>query len=1305
MFIKVNSSFSNSFINVLSQQSLGALASSLQGANGVQTVSTPVNHARSQAASGQDNNSSSDDQTQALINALVNSSNNQANPQGLTLANSFASALANPMVATPGAFALSAVAVLSPKAINKIIKAGSANKDYTTNVVAKALLKESPLSDKEIGELYTRAINFILHPEQIELPRTLKEMYTTSEQQVKAEHEYRKLVTRMSSMLVSGYLPMLTFDYDGFQGYKSPFFVSATGATMHNADRNNILTMPLALNRMRSIVKGYMHAHPNEKIDPDNLALYWILSMRSVAWDGESNLRVLTTPFWNNREFEDMMIDEAGVYGKGGIDSFYTEMGIGPEYEGIVNKVISQVGFGGPVQIKNGGEIKFYKGGVENKQFFRDIAGEIESANRRTSPEATSHINRLMVLSGPEFLHEYKRYLPGGDLGHINLGGYIPEIAMVTARAGIGIMEVKMVPQHVLDKEWEQLEVAPTYTNDRKIASYAKEAMVIQAKGGDWKSFLNKKFTFLKEATADDQAKITTHLWNVLQNANSAKDFAVQARRGSVFMVTSHAIDSLNSFASSSEKEFDFYKRQILLKIVDKYFPNWQDRLSVADNGVQAPYLEVSGKTDKADAFKDIPSYSIQVGGGDSIGTDLKMIYKGINDAYRKRDLIKARFDHTKAYFQSIGAWPDMAKEQEEQLIRSIVDNGIELGKVARGQIQLEYDKSLEHIIALGQADKQEGPFGLIKIADQKYQLVGDEFGSYKGQTLSTTELNKVLLEKAVPWYRERISFAPDTHQNVKQMADAFHSLLGLDPDKIDHNVLNELILGKNNNENRWGASFLMLNHEWQDQVDKLLGVRTPKNVKGLPATFIRNSPVIGGSISLLGAGLSVIGVVGEIYDNIKHENKYDSSFRDMIAKGFSVANLGLALTTVFIKSVVWPFQILGSLLGITSGFLPAGHVQQYAALGSMISWLFGSAREIGQNDSSFIDFFVNKNRKKMLDEFTYEDPRFMSGPKEGGKTYYDIKTILSLNGRVSRDRIKAMVKAGVPKWIAKTITDFRWNIDALRDVIKEPKLISFTEKLSATNGVEYKGAPHSMAHFLNTGGWVALSLLAVTGALQAISSLLKSKEAHKNDLNENSLIQNVQTSSPDINVPFTYVGSKAVSKQSSNGPTTLDKISTFVGGLSATIPAIVFFVQGRLRSQNANANRLLWARETGEQVRFRPGVIGNGLVAASLGQGLSAIATSMTGLGIFGTSSFIPHITQSLYNLGGGLALAFQGLGVKDGDSIGYVRDRLYKMGAGYMGDAFAHFDESMGWRKNTSVTQHANGTTQQLNRPKVAA
>ncbi|MDX1919812.1 MAG: hypothetical protein SFU25_03645, partial [Candidatus Caenarcaniphilales bacterium] len=500
------------------------------------------------------------------------------------------------------------------------------------------------------------------------------------------------------------------------------------------------------------------------------------------------------------------------------------------------------------------------------------------------------------------------------------------------------------------------------------------------------------------------------------------------------------------------------------------------------------------------------------------------------------------------------------------------------------------------------------------------------------------------------------------------------------------------------------GSNYMMLCHDSDPRIEKILGVTKSENVQGLKGAFIRNSPVIGGNISNIGALMSVLGVLAEIYDNVNHDNTFDSASRNFIAKGFSLANLGLFITTTAIKPIFWPFQVLGSLLGVSSGFVPSGTVQQFMALGSITSSLLGWAREISWGETLFIDGYINDNETR--EKLNYQDPRFVSETNGiGEKTYFDIKGLHSLHQGKTEERMKALtesfMKFGFGRktsaMLAKPIDDFRWNVDALIDVVREPGLLKFTNRLNATNGFKYEKSPISMSHFVNVGGWTALGLMGLTGALHLVDHF-RSKEKEKQEMLAEEI--NSQNLRPIIGIDgkVLFDPRLSVPQVPINHPlndSAIHKAASFMTGIAALVPALIFLVRANLRRQNASGNRLTWSRENGEQVRYQPGVLGNSLLISSSLQALSALSVSFSGLGLFGSnSSWLTNLSQSVYNLAGGLALASMGNAVQQGDSIGYVRDRLKREKLGYMGDPDNHFEERAKWKnglnkKETIETQ----------------
>ncbi|MFN5539598.1 MAG: hypothetical protein ACK481_06020 [Candidatus Melainabacteria bacterium] len=1241
---------------------------------------------------------------------------------------SLVNAFANPAIATPTTIAISSLLALAPVGITKISNQ-FIDRKYSEDFAQKLLSKEL-FSDKELAEIYDKAVSFLLNPDKIKMSKRLRSMYNNKKQLEDGEKEYRKLVLGTCRIIVSGKLPVLNWDGDGFQLFKNQNFVSATAPTEANVDRSNIATTALFLRRFKSFIKPYNQS-TGANVDPKDIALYKFLTMRAGAWDGRSYRRIPRTPFWEKAADGSWAV---GIHKEDAIDSTMAELGLGPEYEHPLVEAISYLGLGGVVDIKNGGQIHYKKPGdskingdkTQGRKFMRSVNETWEKLQSVSSDQSTvnHHLERLSKLSGEEFLKEYEKYVKDGQYKDIHLGGLIGELALLTKKAGINVLEVKMVPEYTISEEWDHSGEEPTLKNDFGMRYYLNEALDLKAEGKEWKSFLLDKFRPLSNNSYDkSRIPVTSRLWNKLTNSNDLHSIVKEFTLGAVFNSVSHAIDGINAMVNPDSPTYDYYK-DLLRNLYKKYAnaPEVLEHLSqlgqgyealfeeikdgkqvkkgifkMADNGVKAPYIEFSGYFAK-DAFERSP-WGTVVAGGDSQSTDLIMILEAIDQAYEEREKAIESFQASKEFLSGIGKWKYTAAE-EAKMLQIIQEDGLALGKKARGQIDLFNDKAKEHMLTCALKDGASAGYGsrpfAVKQNGDQYELVGPEYSDqYKGKIVSKEELYKIFEKVASPWYDARISTAPDVHQNNQQMAEVWHSLMGVDTDKLNTNILAEAIIGRNNTDRKWGASLLMPYHKWHDQLRETLEIKSPKGVFDLPTTFIRRAPEIGGTLGLAGAVLAMIGVAGEVYDNVAHDNKFDQSFRDMVAKAFSLSNLGLAITTAFVKPIFWPFQVLGSLLGISSGFLPSGRLQQYVALGSMAAWLFGSAREMGHDQCTFLDTPKAQDEAERKAEFTVENDFLQSG-FEGKKTNYDIKGILTHRNRESSKLMGDLVeKKGWLPLFAKPFADLSWNINAFKDVIRDPKLLKLDNLVSVVNGFKYEPAPHSMPHLINMGGWISVGLLGATAAIQAISHFTKKdQEDGKTSSTANSAeetpselqkisqkmkargVKNGRTPAPSSR---TLLDPRVTSKQKiaieNSG---LDKAASAVGSLSALIPALVFILQGWLRSQNATGSRLFWATETGAQRWYRPDVLGKGLMISAGLQAASALGVTAGALGAYGSNTNVVGVVQSMNYLGAALALAFQSIGIKEGDAIGFIRDRLSLMPDGkggyrpnsYMGD-----------------------------------
>ncbi|MDX1921447.1 MAG: hypothetical protein SFU25_12030, partial [Candidatus Caenarcaniphilales bacterium] len=732
-----------------------------------------------------------------------------------------------------------------------------------TKKIAEVLLDSKPLSKDEIAQLYARAYDFILHPEKITLPKSLDSMYTTGK--AEALVEFRKFVVGFSKILLSGHIPMFTFDWDGTKASKTAFFVSFTGSTNSDEDRGNVQSEMLYMHKLKGLAQVYNEhvKKPNEReIKPEELALYHILSMRAVAWDGQSYYRVQATPQMNG--------ENPAFYSNGSIDGICAELGLDPKlaFESLkdpskvsIFETISIAGFGGPLRVRNGREIEFVAAngekGKNGAAYFAYVGEVYNRADKDKSSDGEAHRDELQkITSINEFRKAYEEYLPGGSKAHVKMGGYFEELAFVTKKLGIGILERKGVPKYLLDSEWYDFGKQPTWLNDLELATCLEEAKKIDLAGGDWKEFLRDKFVPIQAGDhhLDGKVELPKSLLEVFYKASSFKEFKDEARQASWFMITSHAIDGDSRFVDVTAEEYDYYKEVLLKGIVRKYLAEEGDKVkplsydemppicrdvantadllefevNIANNGDKAPYLEISPKVNKAAAFKEEVEekpFVIQIGAGDSQGTDAGMLVGAINDGYIKGKKGANQFaDNIIPFLKSKGI--ETNESEINGIAKAMEEDGIGLSVKVRGQIDLGNDTALNHYITQS-INLNGSPFELKvelspdKKSIQSLEVVGKEFGTTekldpsclnlkKGKyTLAkgNNRLRQLLTEKAVPFYEERIVSATDVHQNNSMTSSVLHLLFGNDPDKIDHSTLvKEISGGEDPQHLRWGS-------------------------------------------------------------------------------------------------------------------------------------------------------------------------------------------------------------------------------------------------------------------------------------------------------------------------------------------------------------------------------------------------------------------------------------------------------------------------------------------------------------------
>ena len=1203
--------------------------------------------------------------------------------------------LTNPNIATPFTALMSAGAVLIPPKVIGLISGSSKEDIEYTNAVFEELFSNKELSPAKRKEILSNLIKFATDPDSIVVPKRFLDMHPTPDLRDKAAKEYRKAAQKVASIFVLFPMKFLT-DLDGtFISYKAADFVSGTGVCASLEDREAALTFIYLLRKLNiGLLDYYKLVHNKTSLTPSEMeaieAGFNALSMRGVLFGGVS---IYGAPGKAYRIISKdgkltLIIDKRSAYGHSEISAFATEMGFDT---GIINTdnlkpfdIMILNGFGGLVKVREGKDI-------EIKPDLKKAANNMKTAINDQSVGWEEHFEHLLNYRGAEFFKQYEAYLTG-DKQHIKLG-YLHEMCLFANALGLQVFENKSMPSYMMHEEWAGKTEKPRYDHYQEIAELIKKLAV--EKNQNWKTELKEKLTSL---TKNESGKllVTTALYNEIDGSQSLSEFFAKFSEGSPIIITVHAVDGFGNFMNPQSEKYNLTKEFIQL-IGKKYCAEF----TFADNGEKAPYIETVGYTfDKGDIVTP-EEFSYSVGAGDSEGTDTGFIVAGINQAFSKEQEIRANLKNALEAISKITGTDhtNLSEEQKERLIQGAV-NG--LGIAPRGQIDLGNKVAIMHYAVNGAKTDQSGiplggPFTLEGVGTKdtqgyydNYRLVGKRFKEHQNKTISKAEfqavkdkkadssntLYKILEEKAVPFYKDSIARFADVHQHGQFWKGIMSDIFGLDASRIDSQALYNLIVPPSAQIDPYKSSLFQLTDTHQSLYDRVFNLQAQKNPHSLFAKVIFNAPNIGSALALIGAGMSAVGVAGKFYDTASGDNKMEASFGDIVAKGFSLANLGLAFSTVLLKTQFYPFQLLGSLIGVTSGFLPAGNIQQYLALSSMSLALLGSARESGFSNGSRIDASTADTLAEMKRIFSKVDPNLKSGPPGLGATYLDVKVPISDGNIWAEELHESMIKGlydnlkiepKIAEIVTKPIADISWNVRELVRTFKNPELLHFGSYQSATNGIEYKHSPHSMAHFLNTAGFASLGLLGITAGIQAFNHFTHKEE---DDTDQKALIK-AKNEKFNRNIRF-LLDPRAKTKiinqktpqevklekeaqlkadQAKKEAENLSKVAYVVGGLSSLIPALVFLVQGMQIRQNALATRRSYTDPMGRQVTYRPGTIGAGLAISSGLQGLAAVGSGLAGMGLAGDNSAMAlNISQSLYNLFAACSLAFSGLNIGGG-------------------------------------------------------
>lgn len=1222
-------------------------------------------------------------QLQTLINSLDAPANSNSNSLLTILAN-------NPSLASLGAATISAAGIIIPKQISKVIsKPSKEDIKYTNAVFAELFVDNKPLSPERQKQVLNNLIKFATDPDSIEVPKYFINMHPTAELQQKAIAEYKKSAQKIASAFL--FFPIRLFtDLDGtFLSYKAADFVSSTGISVSTQDREAILTFAYLLSKLNIGLKDYFKIVHNktdftsEELQSMETALN-TLSMRGVLFEGTSIYGVYGKKY--RVENGELIIEQRAQYLPQQISAWLTEIGADANIIKENPRLLSLMslnGFGGLVTVTSGKEINI-------KGDLKAAAQNMQKAINDQSSDWKQHFNSLLNLRGEEFIKAYQPYL-SGDKQNIKMG-FLHEITLIANAFGLQVFENKTIPSYMLDPEWEAYSnIKPRYDHALEIAVLIDELK--KNNNSNWKNVLRDKLTPLSQNEAE-KFVVPQKLYDQINASGSIQEFGNKFNEGSSVIITLHAINGSGNFKNPNDEVYDLYKN-IIEKAAKKYCPDF----AVANNGGRklhdaAPYLEIVGaKFNKADALDVSNPLFYPIFSGDSQSTDLGAAVAGVNNAWLKKAFVTQRFDSMLEQLSQITGTDQtkMSEEQKERLVSSLTTG---LGIAPRGQIDLGNEVAIGHYAQQGQKFV-DGPFGIKKEGSQ-YKLIGEKFGSYKGEIVSEDEfkavtdkkanssnkLYKALQEKAVPFYKESIARFADTSHYAAFLKHAMCSIFGIDGERLDSQTLYDKIIPKNARTPLYHSGLLqpydgdMATSLYKEVFD----LKPQNNPHGPFAQAIFRAPYIGSTIALIGAGMSGMGVMGKLYDSFSHNQKFEDAFGDVIAKGFSLANFGLALSTVLIKTQFYPLQLIGALIGMGSGFLPAGNIQQYLALASMGLSSLGSAREMSFFYGSRIDYPSNNFLDKAMQIFNKKDLNLKSGPDGIGPTYLDPKVFAS----DANDWAESLHE-GMTKWLFKNLklnpkiasqiskfpADIAWNIRELGRTVKNPSLLRFGSFTSATNGFEYHHAPFSWPHFFNMAGFASLGLLGLTASIQAFNHISQ-KNAKEEDQDE---FQNINEQFNKNLRLLTDPRSKHVKqinkdleslipepkKDDKNNSQNLAKLGHILGAASSLIPAAVFLLQGLQIKQNALATRRSFTGAYGEQVTYHPGAIGTGLVLSSGLQSLAAIGTGLAGTLLTGqTAATTLNISNALYNLFAAASMAFMGANMAQGGggSLLYMRN-----------------------------------------------
>lgn len=1231
--------------------------------------------------------------------------------------------LSNPMLATPAAGFLSTLGIIGPKFALNTIKNDQSKIEYTQNLIDN-LFGDKPLTPEQQKALFSNLMEYVKNPDAIKVPDSYLSLFPSQKQKEFAKAEYQKAAHRLASIFLL--YPLRVFsDADGTLCFKSADFVAGTAVCTSVTDREALMCFAYLLRKMNMSLKDYyqkIHGRDFSDVAIKQMERSFSLATMRSIFGGPSYYRVPVTLGSEYEIGEDgKLILTQGKWWSSTIDSPLSEVGarLMPRLKNGMSSLLEIMdisAFGSLVTVEGGKDIII-------NDILRKGALNMQTAFNDKSVDADSHFKKLSQLTGEEFKTAYQSYI-SGENKNVKLG-FFNEIQLAAKAMGGQVLEVKMMPEWMMDEEWKDKNKNPRLDHYSEIAELVEN--LVKNNPANWRAELKKRITPLS-VDENNKLLVSTQLFNQIDKCSNIAEFRDKFLTGSPIFVTIHAVDSHGNFMTPENSEYNSTK-ELLKDIWRKYAEVLGLDISnikkyVADNGHKAPYCELAFVDfDKSGLIKR-SAYFIEAFLGDSQGTDFPASILASVYAYEKEGEIDAALNNVLREM-TVATGIDQTNLPQEQRERLKQQARMGMAVSPRGQIDTTSNASIKVYAETGlKSDK--GPFALQGKGSkdkegyyEDYILAGDLFGDkYRNQTITKAQLKEVTAEKAtesnilykalkelaVPYFTKVTVRPGDVHSHLQLWRNILLDLFGEDSSKIDSEYLFNQLMPEEYRLDPYQGGYFNLRQANEPAILKFFGIEAQKNPRSLQAKIIYNTPTIGSYMALTGALMSVAGVGGKFYDNITHNNKWEDSFSDLLAKGFSLANLGLAMGSTFIQTQFFPFQVLGSAVGIGSGFLPSGNVQQYLALSSMAFALLGNATQSTFGYGSFIDSISSSQAENFEASLGFKDSSLLSGPKgSGSPNYFDPKVPASqvnlmtskLHEKMIRwlyDNLKVNPK--LAGFATKPIADFAGNLKMLQQTFQEPRLLQFLDKDSATNGMKYKGSPHSMPHFLNTAGFSILGLLGISAGLQAFNYFNKEKDKTQKALeqdkqaksiNKVNLLQFLKNDkAPLTNSPFLLDPKADLYKIPKKNDATdnkvdenfttdnLSKAASVISALGSFIPAIVFLVQGLLIRQNALATRATWTDPSGKEIKYRPNGIGTGLAVSACFQGLSSLISGAASLGAFGNNNaLVLNISQSLYNLFAASALAASACNVLGGGggTIYALRNRTSKEGIAWTG------------------------------------